>query len=43
MNPDPKSDSNVGKTVLEYLVENCYDGSPIAIFDNDVSKDEDFF
>ena len=41
MNPDPKSDSNVGKTALEYLVENCYDGSPIAILDNDVSKDED--
>ena len=41
MNPDPNSDSNVGKTALEYLVENCYDGSPIAILDNDVSKDED--
>ena len=41
MNPDPETNSNVGRTALEYLVENCYDDSPIAILDNDVSKDED--
>ena len=41
MHPDPDSESNIGKSALEYLVENCYEGSPIAILDNDVSKDDD--
>ena len=41
MQPPPDSESKIGKTALEYLVENCYDDSPVAILDNDVSKDED--
>ena len=27
-----------GKTALQYLVENCYADSPLAILDNDISK-----
>ena len=26
------------KTALQYLVENCYEDSPLAILDNDISK-----
>ena len=36
-----ESGNEDGKSPLEYLVENCYESSPLAIMDHDVSKEED--